>query len=323
MTLKLVDEERRRQQQLEEMRTREAEQRARQEEHERGRREAEEKVLAVPPPPSPGSPPSPFSGLSPLPLPLLALPPPPLLRVLSLKLVDCPAVCGRVAAALGSLPGLSRAGRSLDEVWEKPAFRYFPSVKAGALRPRLPRRQEEGYYSRLEAERRRQHDEVERQLLEPEELGLGRPPLPRGYEPPAPGPPPPPQRTASYLQAQVLSPDALYTAKLVAYTEEEEEEEEEDGGPAVLRPPPPNKPSFCRLSGRPLRSAGHAPPAVERGSLWIAGLGLVICSTHSLRPALLLWGRPSQGACSNLCAGNRPVSSASRRRQPSSVSLTA
>ncbi|XP_066867247.1 afadin isoform X4 [Kogia breviceps] len=130
----LQDEERRRQQQLEEMRTREAEERARQEEQ-RARREAEEK-----------------------------------------------------------------------------------------------RRQEEGYYSRLEAERRRQHDEAERQLLEPEELGLGRPPLPRGYEPPAPGPPPPPQRTASYLQAQVLSPDALYTAKLVAYTEEEEEEE--DGGPA-------------------------------------------------------------------------------------------
>ncbi|XP_024600685.1 afadin [Neophocaena asiaeorientalis asiaeorientalis] len=129
----LQDEERRRQQQLEEMRTREAEQRARQEEQ-RARREAEEK-----------------------------------------------------------------------------------------------RRQEEGYYSRLEAERRRQHDEAERQLLEPEELGLGRPPLPRGYEPSAPAPPPPPQRTASYLQAQVLSPDALYTAKLVAYTEEDDDE---DGGPA-------------------------------------------------------------------------------------------
>lgn len=25
-------------------------------------------------------------------------------------------------------------GRSLDKVWEKLAFRYFPSVKAGALR---------------------------------------------------------------------------------------------------------------------------------------------------------------------------------------------
>ncbi|XP_057595003.1 afadin isoform X4 [Hippopotamus amphibius kiboko] len=94
------------------------------------------------------------------------------------------------------------------------------------------RRQEEGYYSRLEAERRRQHDEAERRLLEPEEPGLGRPPLPRGYEPPPPGPPPPPQRTASYLQAQALSPDSLYTAKFVACNEEEEEEEEEDGGPA-------------------------------------------------------------------------------------------
>ncbi|XP_064342526.1 afadin isoform X12 [Camelus dromedarius] len=91
------------------------------------------------------------------------------------------------------------------------------------------RRQEEGYYSRLEAERRRQHDEAERRLLEPEEPGLGRPPLPQGYEPlpqapPGPAPPPPPQRTASYLQAQVLSPDSLYTAKLVAYNEEEEED---------------------------------------------------------------------------------------------------
>ncbi|XP_070372174.1 afadin isoform X7 [Equus asinus] len=91
------------------------------------------------------------------------------------------------------------------------------------------RRQEEGYYSRLEAERRRQHDEAERRLLEPEEPGLGRPPLPRGYEPPPPSPPagappPPPQRGASFLQAQALSPDALYTAKLVAYGEEEAED---------------------------------------------------------------------------------------------------
>ncbi|XP_036104183.1 afadin isoform X8 [Molossus molossus] len=99
------------------------------------------------------------------------------------------------------------------------------------------RRQEEGYYSRLEAERRRLHEEAGRRLLEPEEPGLCRPPLPRGYEPPAPpppaaAPPPPPQRTASYLQAQVLSPDSLYTAKFVAYSEEEEEEEEEDRSPA-------------------------------------------------------------------------------------------
>ncbi|XP_058591895.1 afadin isoform X8 [Neofelis nebulosa] len=93
------------------------------------------------------------------------------------------------------------------------------------------RRQEEGYYSRLEAERRRQHAEAERRLLEPEEPGLGRPPLPRGYELPAPSspaaaPPPPPQRTASSLQAPALSPDSLYTARLVAYHEEEEEEED-------------------------------------------------------------------------------------------------
>ncbi|XP_054578554.1 afadin isoform X5 [Eptesicus fuscus] len=91
------------------------------------------------------------------------------------------------------------------------------------------RRQEEGYYSRLEAERRRLHDEADRRLLEPEEPALCRPPLPRGYEPtalpaPAGAPPPPPQRTTSSLQAQALSPDSLYTAKLVAYTEEEEEE---------------------------------------------------------------------------------------------------
>ncbi|XP_032263376.1 afadin isoform X14 [Phoca vitulina] len=93
------------------------------------------------------------------------------------------------------------------------------------------RRQEEGYYSRLEAERRRQHAEAERRLLEPEEPGLCRPPLPRGYElpspsPPAAAPPPPPQRTASSLQAQTLSPDSLYTARLISYHEGEEEEED-------------------------------------------------------------------------------------------------
>ncbi|XP_053770302.1 afadin isoform X16 [Desmodus rotundus] len=101
------------------------------------------------------------------------------------------------------------------------------------------RRQEEGYYSRLEAERRRLHEEAERRLLGPEEPelesepGLGRPPLPWGYEPAvlppaAHVPPPPPQRTTSSLQAQALSPDSLYTAKYVAYNEEEEE----DCGPA-------------------------------------------------------------------------------------------
>lgn len=95
------------------------------------------------------------------------------------------------------------------------------------------RRQEEGYYSRLEAERRRQHDEAARRLLEPEDPGLSRPPLPRDYEPPslspAPSaPPPPPQRNASYLKTQVLSPDSLFTAKFVAY----DDDEEEDCGPA-------------------------------------------------------------------------------------------
>ncbi|XP_075858894.1 afadin isoform X2 [Microcebus murinus] len=94
------------------------------------------------------------------------------------------------------------------------------------------RRQEEGYYSRLEAERRRQQDEAARRLLEPEEPALCRPPLPRDYEPAPPSPvpsapPPPPQRNASYLKTQVLSPDSLFTAKFVAYNEEEEEEEED------------------------------------------------------------------------------------------------
>ncbi|XP_052025256.1 afadin isoform X7 [Apodemus sylvaticus] len=100
------------------------------------------------------------------------------------------------------------------------------------------RRQEEGYYSRLEAERRRQHEEAARRLLEPEEPGLSRPPLPRDYEPPslssAPSaPPPPPQRNASYLKTQVLSPDSLFTAKFVAY-----DDEEEDYGPAGPNPSP-------------------------------------------------------------------------------------
>ncbi|KAM5229183.1 afadin isoform 2-T2 [Ctenodactylus gundi] len=96
------------------------------------------------------------------------------------------------------------------------------------------RRQEEGYYSRLEAERRRQHDEAARRLLEPEEPGLCRPPLPRDYEPPSSAssaPPPPPQRNASYLKTQVLSPDSLFTAKFVAYNEEEEEEDCSLAGP--------------------------------------------------------------------------------------------
>ncbi|XP_055289250.1 afadin isoform X7 [Moschus berezovskii] len=139
------------------------------------------------------------------------------------------------------------------------------------------RRQEDGYYSRLEAERRRQHEEAERRLLEPEEPGLGRPPLPRGYEPA--GPPPPPQRTASYLQTQAFSPDALYTAKFVAYNEEEDEDEEPAGqnrpsgrrarpasdgiflsGP--FQPPPPG-------TSRTGPRAGPPPPSPSKpGPIW-------------------------------------------------------
>ncbi|XP_056284748.1 afadin isoform X4 [Pseudoliparis swirei] len=94
------------------------------------------------------------------------------------------------------------------------------------------RRQEEDYYTRLEAERRRQHDEAERKLLTPDEpAGLYRPPLPREYQPPAPHnptntPPPPPQRNTSYLKTQIASPDTLYTAKFVSYAGDEEDEEE-------------------------------------------------------------------------------------------------
>lgn len=104
----------------------------------------------------------------------------------------------------------------------------------------LQRRQEEEYYTRLEAERRRQHEEAERKLLTPDEPGLYRPPLPRDYQPPSPAstpttnnnsaPPPPPQRNTSYLKTQVASPDTIYTAKFVSYNDEEEEEDEEDAG---------------------------------------------------------------------------------------------
>ncbi|XP_053566893.1 afadin [Bombina bombina] len=94
--------------------------------------------------------------------------------------------------------------------------------------PEEKRRQEDGYYNRLEAERRRQHEEAEKRLLEPEDPGLYRPPLPRDYELPPPpllsnAPPPPPQRNTSYLKTQALSPDTVYTAKFVAYTDDEED----------------------------------------------------------------------------------------------------
>ncbi|XP_042638192.1 afadin [Orycteropus afer afer] len=90
------------------------------------------------------------------------------------------------------------------------------------------RRQEEGYYSRLEAERRRQHEEAQRGLVEAEEPGLCRPPPPRDYQPPCPvpapgAPPPPPQRHTSYLKTQARSPDSLFTATFVTYSEEEED----------------------------------------------------------------------------------------------------
>lgn len=116
---------------------------------------------------------------------------------------------------------------------ECPLIPLWPLTFCTLVSSRLQRRQEEGYYSRLEAERRRQHDEAARRVLEPEEPGLSRPPLPRDYEPPSPSPapsapPPPPQRNASYLKTQVLSPDSLFTAKFVAY----DDEEEEDCGPA-------------------------------------------------------------------------------------------
>lgn len=104
----------------------------------------------------------------------------------------------------------------------------------------IQRRQEEEYYTRLEAGRRRQHEEAERKLLTPDEPGLYRPPLPRDYLPPSPAstpttninnsaPPPPPQRNTSYLKTQVASPDTIYTAKFVSYNDEEEEDEEDAG----------------------------------------------------------------------------------------------
>ncbi|XP_072437290.1 afadin isoform X4 [Chiloscyllium punctatum] len=97
------------------------------------------------------------------------------------------------------------------------------------------RRQEEEYYTRLEAERRRQQEEAERKLLQPDEPGLYRPPLPRNYasetqqyEFPPPShssnAPPPPQRNISYMKTQIVSPDTVYTAKFVPYNDEDEED---------------------------------------------------------------------------------------------------
>ncbi|XP_048456570.1 afadin isoform X3 [Rhincodon typus] len=100
---------------------------------------------------------------------------------------------------------------------------------------RARRRQEEEYYTRLEAERRRQQEEAERKLLQPDEPGLYRPPLPRDYAsetqqyefPPPPhssNAPTPPQRNISYMKTQIVSPDTVYTAKFVPYNDEDEED---------------------------------------------------------------------------------------------------
>ncbi len=96
------------------------------------------------------------------------------------------------------VPGLAAAQASLGS-----SNQLFPCSP-------LQRRQEQEYYTRLEAERRRQHEEGERKLLTPDEPGLYRPPLPRDYQPPSPAstpatnnnstPPPPPQRNTSYLK---------------------------------------------------------------------------------------------------------------------------
>lgn len=97
----------------------------------------------------------------------------------------------------------------------------------------LQRRQDERHYSPLEAERCRQHKKAACRLLEFEEPGLNRPPLPLDYEPPSlssasSASPPPPQQNTSYFKTQVLSPDSLFTAKFVVY----DDKKEEDYGPA-------------------------------------------------------------------------------------------
>uniref|UniRef100_A0A4W3HY89 Afadin n=1 Tax=Callorhinchus milii TaxID=7868 RepID=A0A4W3HY89_CALMI len=79
------------------------------------------------------------------------------------------------------------------------------------------RRQEEEYYTRLEAERRRQQEEAERKFLQPDEPGLYRPPLPRDYASETQ------QNISSFIKTQIVSPDAVYTAKFVPYNEDEED----------------------------------------------------------------------------------------------------
>uniref|UniRef100_A0A8C7J6W5 Afadin n=1 Tax=Oncorhynchus kisutch TaxID=8019 RepID=A0A8C7J6W5_ONCKI len=150
------------------------------------------------------------------------------------------------------------------------------------------RRQEEEYYTRLEEGRRRQHEEAERKLLTPDEPGLYRPPLPRDYQPQPPpptaspattatnAPPPPPQRNTSYLKTQVVSPDALYTAKFVSYNDEEEEDAAGQVKLSATRKsygdlPPAHKPQPPARKPRPLSdgiflSSSFQPPAVNANS---------------------------------------------------------
>uniref|UniRef100_A0AAZ3RZX0 Afadin n=1 Tax=Oncorhynchus tshawytscha TaxID=74940 RepID=A0AAZ3RZX0_ONCTS len=153
------------------------------------------------------------------------------------------------------------------------------------------RRQEEEYYTRLEEGRRRQHEEAERKLLTPDEPGLYRPPLPRDYQPqPSPptaspattatnAPPPPPQRNTSYLKTQVVSPDALYTAKFVSYNDEEDEDTTGLAGQVKLSStrksygdlPPAHKPQPPARKPRPMSdgiflSSSFQPPAVNANS---------------------------------------------------------
>ncbi|XP_069788249.1 afadin isoform X2 [Narcine bancroftii] len=127
------------------------------------------------------------------------------------------------------------------------------------------RRQEEEYYTRLEAERRRQQEEAERKLLQPDEPGLYRPPLPRDYasesqqyEIPPPShssnAPPPPQRNISYIKTQIVSPDKVYTAKFVPYNEDEED--------ANLSGQ--DKYSFARKSYGELPLATRQPPFIRQ-----------------------------------------------------------
>ncbi|XP_078261312.1 afadin isoform X3 [Rhinoraja longicauda] len=151
------------------------------------------------------------------------------------------------------------------------------------------RRQEEEYYTRLEAERHRQQEEAERKLLQPDEPGLYRPPLPRDYasesqqyEIPPPShssnAPPPPQRNISYIKTQIVSPDKVYTAKFVPYNDEDEEDANLSGQDkySITRksygelPVAPKQPAFIRQP-RPVSdgcylSNSFRPPSANANS---------------------------------------------------------